>query len=92
MEALMIIDDTLKIPMVFNNENKTFEYKKHYRYAYFNYVNKGIFIHDSNILILKWDVWPQEIYNQTKYNIYVLENKTGLNKKIALFNPTHIQF
>ena len=86
MEAMMIIDTTLKIPMIFNKDNNTFEYKKYLKYAYFNYVNKGIFTYESNTLILNWDVWPQEIYTKIKYDLYIIVNKKCVDKKIKFFS------
>ena len=82
----MIIDGTLKIPIIFNMESNTFEYKKHLKYKYFNYVNKGDFILDNNKLILNWDIWPQEIYFKTSYNIYTIKNKQCLDKCITFFS------
>lgn len=62
----------IRIPIDFDFSNHHFEYVRNPRYLYHNYVNQGKFVYDGQSLTLKWDSWPEEIYDKRgkhRYNL-----------------------
>lgn len=72
----------IRIPIDFDFSNHHFEYVRNPRYMYHNYVNQGTFMYDGQALTLKWDMWPEEIYDRQEKNIYYLRTSQDNHKHV----------
>ena len=72
----------IRIPIDFDFANYHFEYVRNPKYIYHNYVNQGTFLYDGHALTLKWDAWPEEIYDRHGKDRYYLRTNRNNHKHL----------